>query len=98
MKQRRFKKRNAGDPDWVTSVPSNEEHVCNFQVDLSNGPKPESVLCGKSADVLVWWDDDPEPIPMCFDHYESCAKGRKTLDEYSRRNAKPTKIQKLETK
>jgi hypothetical protein len=42
------------------------------------------VLCGKSADVMVWWDRDATPLAMCFDHYEERAKGR-TLNEYGKK-------------
>jgi hypothetical protein len=84
MKQRRYRKRVPGDPDWVTSVTPNEEHVCMFVVDFSNGPRSEPVICGKNADVLLLWDRDSEPLPMCFEHYEERAKGRRTLNEYGK--------------
>ncbi|MCK9458224.1 MAG: hypothetical protein M0R80_01055 [Proteobacteria bacterium] len=86
MKQRRYRKRVPGDPDWVTSVPPKEEHVCMFVVDFSNGPKSEPVICGKAADVLLWWNKDKQPLAMCFDHYEERARGRRTLNEYGRKD------------
>ncbi len=84
MRQRRYRKRVPGDPDWVTSVPPKEEHVCMTIIDFSIGIKPEPVICGKTADVLLWWDRDKCPLPMCFEHYEQRARGRRTLNEYGR--------------
>ena len=84
MKQRRFPKQMPSDPDWVTSVPHNEEHCCEMIIDWSDGPgKSEPVICGKAADVLVWWDhlDDP-PLGLCFKHYEGWTKGKRSLNEY----------------
>lgn len=83
MKQRRFPKRKPADADWVTSPPQDEEHHCAIQVDWSNGPECEPVLCGKPADVLMWWDGLSKPLPCCFEHYEELAKGR-SLNEYGK--------------
>jgi hypothetical protein len=80
MKQRRYPKRTAADPDWVTSVPHREDHVCMSIVDFS--PIGEPIICGKNADVLLWWNRDSDPLSMCFDHYEQRSSGHRTKNEY----------------
>jgi hypothetical protein len=85
MKQRRYPKKIPSDPDWVTSVPHNEEHCCELIIDWSDGPKSEPVICGRNADVLVWWDHVDESLALCFECYEGWTKGRKTLNEYGKK-------------